>query len=107
MGVIGIRSHAAGALTAAVDRPVPADNELLHRDGASAAHLGFLLDDSITNLSQAALVFCLMNGDIHTPGPGVKNQAEAEEIGSCINLPHFSTTQMTRLRKLYHKGFEN
>jgi len=107
MGVIGIRSHAAGALTAAVDRPVPADNELLHRDVASAAHLGFLLDESITNLSQAALVFCLMNGDIHTTVPGVKNQAEAEEIGNCINLPHFSTTQMTRLRDLYHNGFEN
>jgi len=105
MGVIGIRSHAAGALTDAVDRPIPADNELLRQDVASAARLGFLLDDSITNLSQAALVFCLMNRDIHTTVPGVKNQAETEEIASCIDLPHFSSSQMTYLRELYDRGF--
>ena len=105
MGVIGIRSHAAGALTDAVDRPIPADNELLRQDVASAARLGFLLDDSITNLSQAALVFCLMNRDVHTTVPGVKNQAETEEIASCIDLPHFSSSQMTYLRELYDRGF--
>ncbi len=105
MGVIGIRSHAAGALTDAVDRPIPTDNELLRQDVASAARLGFLLDDSITNLSQAALVFCLMNRDVHTTVPGVKNQAETEEIASCIDLPHFSSAQMTHLRELYDRGF--
>jgi len=107
MGVIGIRSHAAGALTAAVDRPVPTDNELLNQDVASAAQLGFLIDDSVSNLSQAALVFCLMNEDIHTTVPGVKNQSEAEEIAGCINLPPFSAEQLTRLRELYEKGFKS
>ena len=107
MGVIGIRSHAAGALTAAVDRPVPTDNELLNQDVASAAQLGFLIDDSVSNLSQAALVFCLMNEDIHTTVPGVKNQSEAEEIAGCINLPPFSTEQLTRLQELYEKGFKS
>ena len=107
MGVIGIRSHAAGALTTAVDRPVPTDNELLNQDVASAAQLGFLIDDSVSNLSQAALVFCLMNEDIHTTVPGVKNQSEAEEIAGCINLPPFSTEQLTRLRELYENGFKS
>ena len=107
MGVIGIRSHAAGALTAAVDRPVPTDNELLNQDVASAAQLGFLINDSVSNLSQAALVFCLMNEDIHTTVPGVKNQSEAEEIAGCINLPPFSTEQLTRLRELYENGFKS
>ena len=106
MGVIGIRSHAAGALTAAVDRPVPTNNELLNQDVASAAQLGFLINDSVSNLSQAALVFCLMNEDIHTTVPGVKNQSEAEEIAGCINLPPFSTEQLTRLRELYENGFK-
>jgi len=77
----------------------------LRQDVASAARLGFLLDDSITNLSQAALVFCLMNRDVHTTVPGVKNQAETEEIASCIDLPHFSSSQMTYLRELYDRGF--
>ena len=107
MGVIGIRSHAAGALTTAVDRPVPTDNRLLNQDVASAAQLGFLIDDSVSNLSQAALVFCLMNEDIHTTVPGVKNQSEAEEIAGCINLPPFSTEQLTRLRELYENGFKS
>ena len=107
MGVIGIRSHAAGALTSGVDRPVPADNHLLRQDVESAARLGFLLNDSTKTLSQAATIFCLMNPDIHTTVPGVKNQAETEEMAGCIDLDRFSPAQMTRLRELYHKGFRN
>ena len=105
MGVIGIRSHAAGALTSGVDRPVPPDNDLLRQDVASAAQLGFLLDGNIKTLSQAATVFCLMNEDIHTTVPGVKNQAETEEMAGCIDLASFSEAQMTRLKELYFKGF--
>ena len=107
MGVIGIRSHAAGALTAAVDRPVPPNNDLLRQDVASAAQLGFLLDGETETLSQAATIFCLMNQDIHTTVPGVKNQLETEEMAGCIDLDRFSPAQMTRLRELYHKGFRN
>ena len=105
MGVIGIRSHAAGALTSGVDRPVPPDNNLLRQDVASAVQLGFLVDGNIKTLSQAATVFCLMNDDIHTTVPGVKNQAETEEMAGCIDLPPFSAAQMTRLKELYYKGF--
>ena len=107
MGVIGIRSHAAGALTGGVDRPVPPDNELLRQDIESAARLGFLLDGKIKTLSQAATIFCLMNEDIHTTVPGVKNQAETEEMASCIDLGAFSADQMTRLQELYDNGFSH
>ena len=106
MGVIGIRSHAAGALSAGVDRPIPADNNLLRQDVASAAQLDFLLDGPIQTLSQAAVVFCLMNRDIHTTVPGVKNRAEAEEIARCIDLDPIPSAHMTRLRELYYKGFK-
>jgi aryl-alcohol dehydrogenase-like predicted oxidoreductase len=105
MGVIGIRSHAAGALTSGVDRPVPPDNDLLRQDVASAAQLEFLLDGNIKTLSQAATVFCLMNEDIHTTVPGVKSQSETEEMAGCIDLAPFSEAQMTRLKELYFKGF--
>ena len=90
MGVIGIRSHAAGALTAAVDRPMPPENELLRQDVESAARLGFLLDGETETLSQAATIFCLMNPDIHTTVPGVKNVAETDEMAGCIDLAPFS-----------------
>ena len=105
MGVIGIRSHAAGALTGGVDRPVPADNDLLRQDIESAARLDFLLEGPIETLSQAATVFCLMNEDIHTTVPGVKNQAETEEMAACIDLDAFSPAQMARLGELYNKAF--
>ena len=107
MGVIGIRSHAAGALTSAVDRPVPPGNDLLRQDVASAASLDFLMDGPIKTISQAATVFCLMNRDIHTTVPGVKNQAETEEMAGCIDLDPFSPAHMTRLRELYDKGFKD
>ena len=106
MGVIGIRSHAAGALSAAVDRPISEGNQLLRQDVASAAQLDFLLDGPIQNLSQAAMVFCLMNRDIHTTVPGVKNQAEAEEIARCVDLGPIPPAHMTRLQELYDKGFK-
>lgn len=76
---------------------MPADNDLLRQDIASAARLDFLLEGPIETLSQAATVFCLMNEDIHTTVPGVKNQAETEEMAACIDLDAFSPAQMARL----------
>jgi aryl-alcohol dehydrogenase-like predicted oxidoreductase len=104
MGVIGIRSHAAGALTPQVDRPVP-PGTLLAQDVAGAQTLGFLLEGPIRSLSQAAMVFCLMNRDIDTTVPGVKNVAEIEEIAGRIDLPPIPPHHIGRLRELYARGF--
>ena len=104
MGVIGIRSHAAGALTQQVDRPIPPGTPLAH-DVASAQILGFLLEGPIRTLSQAAMVFCLMNRDIATTVPGVKNVAEIEELVGCVALPPIPPQHLTRLRELYARGF--
>ena len=105
MGIIGIRSHAAGALTDALDRsPRPGDS-LMQKDLASAAKLGFLLDGPIRTLSQAAMVFCLMNPNLHTTVPGVKNIAEAEETAACVNLPPIPPEHLARLQELYENDF--
>jgi aryl-alcohol dehydrogenase-like predicted oxidoreductase len=104
MGVIGIRSHAAGALSQHVDRPIPPGTLLAH-DVACAQTLGFLLEGPVRTLSQAAMVFCLMNWDIDTTVPGVKNVAEMEEIVGCIDLPPIPPPHLTRLRELYARGF--
>ncbi len=107
MGVIGIRSHAAGALTSALDRPPRPGDALMQKDLASAAKLGFLLDGPIKTLSQAAMVFSLMNRDIHSTVPGVKNRAEAEETAACVDLPPIPPEHLARLTALYNADFQD
>ena len=105
LGVIGIRSHAAGALTDGLDRaPRPGDS-LMEQDLARAARLDFLRRGPIRTLSQAAMIFCLMNPDIHTTVPGVKNRAEVEEIAGCVDLPPIPPEDLARLQDLYDRGF--
>jgi aryl-alcohol dehydrogenase-like predicted oxidoreductase len=107
MGIIGIRSHAAGALTDALDRPPRPGDALMQKDLASAAKLDFLLDGPIRTLSQAAMVFCLMNHDIHTTVPGVKNVAEAEETAACVDSPPIPPEHLAHLQELYENDFRN
>jgi len=106
MGVIGIRSHAAGALSPQVDRPIP-PGTLLAQDVARVQTLDFLLDGPIRTLSQAAMVFCLMNRDIATTVPGVKNVAAMEELVACVALPPIPPPHLARLRALYARGFQD
>ena len=107
MGVIGIRSHAAGALTDALDRPPRPGDALMQKDLDSVRKLGFLLDGPIWTMSQAAMVFCLMNHDIHSTVPGVKNPAEAEETAACADLPPIPEAHLARLQQLYENDFRD
>ncbi len=104
MGVVGIRSHAAGALSQQVDREVT-PGTLLEQDVISTRTLRFLLDGPVQTMSQAAMLFCLMNRDIDTTVPGVKNVAETEEIAGCVDLPPIPPAHLERLRQLYQTGF--
>lgn len=106
MGVIGIRSHASGALSRQVDREVP-PGSTLENDVSRTRTLGFLREGPIRSLSQAAMVFCLMNESIHSTVPGVKNMREIEENASCVDLPRIPPHNLTRLRELYHRGFQD
>ena len=106
IGVIGIRSHAAGALSQQVDRPIPPGTPLA-RDSASARKLDFLLEGPIRTLSQAAMVFCLMNSALDSTVPGVKNVAEIEELAACIDLPPIPSSHLERVQRLHARGFHN
>ncbi len=105
MGIIGIRSHAAGALTPSLDRPPAPNDSLMQSDLRKAATLTFLLDGPIKTLSQAAMIYSLMNPNIHTTVPGIKNTPEAEEIARCPDLPPIPPAHLTRLDELYQRDF--
>ena len=105
MGIIGIRSHAAGALTSALDRPPTPGDALMEADLRKAPMLDFLLEGPIETLSQAAMVYSLMNRDIDSTVPGVKNTAEAEETAICVDLPPIPEEHLTHLQELYERDF--
>ena len=104
VGVIGIRSHAAGALVDRLDRSVAADSEVA-RDFARAQRLQFFRQDPYRTLSQAALRFCLDNPDIATVTPGLKNIAEVAEAAACSDLPQLPAEKVAMLDKLNLRHF--
>jgi len=86
IGIIGIRAHAAGALSDHLDREAAPDSEVA-RDFARSRKLSYLKRGLYSTLSQVALRFCLDNPHIATVVPGIKNLAELEEIAACSGLP--------------------
>ena len=104
IGVIGIRSHAAGALADSLDRKTAPDTELA-RDHARAQAIRHLVQSQYETLSRAALRFCLDNPDIATVVPGFKSLAEVEEAVSCSDLPSIGPETSTQLDALYRQQF--
>ena len=104
VGVIGIRSHAAGALVDRLDRSVAADSEVA-RDFARTQRLQFFRQHPYRTLSQAALRFCLDNSDIATVTPGLKNIAEVEEAAACSDLPQLPAEKVAMLDKVNLRHF--
>ena len=105
LGVIGIRPLAAGALSDAIDRPVDPDTPL-GRDARRAHHLHFLIGRQVRTLSQAAIIFVLMNQDIATVVPGVKNLAELEEAAACADADPLSPQAMASIAELVERDFQ-
>jgi L-galactose dehydrogenase/L-glyceraldehyde 3-phosphate reductase len=106
VGIIGVRSHAAGALVDGLDRAVPADAEVA-RDHARCSRLIYLRKGAFRTLSQVALRYCLDHPDIATVVPGMKNVAEVEEAVACAHLPPISAEDIATLERLRERGWEN
>ena len=104
VGVIGIRSHAAGALSDILDREV---------DHASPVSIDFnrsrsleaFKDGIFQTVSQIALRFCLDNSAIHTVIPGVKTVAELEEAIACSEMPSLSQANVLAIADVYVNNF--
>ena len=104
VGVVGIRAHAAGALSDQLDREAAPDTDVA-RDHARARNLASLLSDRYATLSQAALRFCLDNPAIATVVPGFKSLAEVEDAVACSDLPAFDAELSASLEAAYSRRF--
>lgn len=104
VGVIGIRAHAAGALSNSLDRPVAADSEVA-RDFARVQTLQFLNQSPYATMSQVALRYCLDQPAIATVVPGFKSPAEVADAAACSDLPPLPAEQVARLNDLYARQF--
>ena len=104
LGVIGIRSHAAGALANSLDREAAPDSEVA-RDHSRALALQPLLESRFSSLSQAALCFCLDNQALATVVPGFKSISEVEEAAACSELSCMDGELSGQLEALYRRQF--
>ena len=104
VAVIGIRSHAAGALADVVDRDVAPDSDVA-RDHARACALKALLTGELATLSALALRFCLDHPAIATVTPGFKNAAEVEEAVQVSRLARLEADAMAEIDRLYRRQF--
>ena len=103
LGVIGIRNLAAGALSAAVDREVPADSLVAH-DFQRASRLEFLESEGVP-LSQRAARFVLEQSAVSTVVPGVKNAAELADQIAAMDLPELSSDERSQFEELRETDF--
>lgn len=104
MGVIVIRPVLAGVLSHEIDREVEEWTRLGVMTGRASA-LKFLHTDNRT-LAGAAFTFCLMNPNISTIVPGVKNAVEIEEAISRSGAGPLTEDEMQKISDLYGRNFQ-
>ena len=98
IGVIGIRSHAGGALAgpgSPIDREVDADS-LVALDAQRSRRLAFL---DHAPLSQVATRYVLEQPAVASVIPGVKNRAELQDAIAAIDLSPLSEEQQGQLER--------
>ena len=93
VGIMGIRGVQAGALTAAIDRPLPPDHPEL-RDYERAAGFRRLAAELAVDPAVLAHRYAL-SLDIDTLVLGVKNRAE---LTQCVEAEALGLTQQLRAR---------
>ena len=84
VGVIGIRSHAAGAIVDILDRTVN-KKDSLYKMHQNASELNVIAKKYDLSLAEMALIFCIKNPNISTTVPGVKNRQELFQSINCAN----------------------
>lgn len=99
LGVFGIRPFAAGALTAAIDRPLPAEHPVVRDFTLARQHLGFLATES-SSLAVAAMRYALSLPGVSTVVTGAKNRTELAEAVAAAAAGPLPAATMERIATL-------
>ena len=100
VGVFGIRPFAAGSLTAAIDRALPADHPVARDFALAQQHLGFLAAETSSSLALAAMRYALSLPGVSTVVTGAKNRAELAEAVAAAETGPLPPALMERIATL-------
>jgi len=99
-GVFGIRPFAAGSLTAAIDRALPADHPVARDFALAQQHLGFLTAETSSSLAFAAMRYALSLPGVSTVVTGAKNRTELAEAVAAAEAGPLPPALMERIATL-------
>ena len=102
LGVFGIRPFAAGSLTAAIDRSLPAEHPVARDFALARQHLGFLTSETSSSVSVAAMRYALGLPGVSTVVTGAKNRTELAEAVAAVAagpLPAATMEQIATLQR--------
>ena len=103
LGVFGIRPFAAGSLTEAIDRTLPADHPVVRDFDLARQHLGFLTTETSSSLSMAAMRYALSLPGVSTVVTGAKNRAELAEAVAAADAGPLASSLMERIATLQER----
>ena len=100
LGVFGIRPFAAGSLTAAIDRTLPAEHPVVRDFALARQHLGFLATEPSSSLSTAAMRYALSLPGVSTVVTGAKNRTELAEAVAAVTAGPLPPATLERIATL-------
>ena len=100
LGVFGIRPFAAGSLTAAIDRTLPAEHPVVRDFALAQQHLGFLSTEPSSSLSMAAMRYALSLPGVSTVVTGAKNRTELAEAVAAVAAGPLPLATLERIATL-------
>jgi len=96
-GVFGIRPFAAGSLTEAIDRTLPAEHPVVRDYALARQHFGFLTTETASSLAVAAMRYALSLPGVSTVVTGAKNRAELADAVAATDAGPLPPTIMERI----------
>ncbi len=100
LGIFGIRPFAAGSLTAAVDRSLPAEHPVSVDFAFGQQHLGFLTAETGSSLAVVAMRYALSLPGVSTVVTGAKNRAELDDAIAAAQAGPLPPALMERIAPL-------